>query len=84
MRRFYIGDIVQYIDDGSFPTLNNQCGEITDINKKLGCSMLQVEFTLPNMRNKFTYSFNRKRFKLVKRAQGIDYNSNYYGYYKKG
>lgn len=63
--RFEIGDKVKYIDNGTFPSLNNKVGIIVSIDKCLGLKYLTVDFSLDNGK-RYIGSLFYKNFKKVK------------------
>lgn len=67
MMKFNIGDTVKYIDDGSFPSLDQKEGTVVGIDTHLKIKYLKVEMNL-HKNKKFIASLPYKKFIRIKKA----------------
>ena len=68
MRKFHPGDILQYIDDGSFPSLHMYKCKFLEYDKRFlrKNRLIHVEFVLNSSGTILTYHFDPKKFILIK------------------
>lgn len=78
--KLQIGDILQYKDDGGYPSLDGKECELVGYDNHLGIKWLVVEFILENGK-KFQGSIYYKNFKKIKGISEVSKRSNRWNFW---